>query len=42
MEIGIAIGIVGVVSWTVLGSLSKWNIVPTQDPYLKESLELHT
>jgi len=42
MEIGIFIGIFGIVCWTVLGSLSKWNMIPMGDPYLEESLELHT
>jgi len=42
LEIGIAIGIVGVTLWVVLRSLSKWNIVPKGDTYLNESLELHT
>jgi hypothetical protein len=42
LEVGIAIGIVGVTLWVVLRSLSKWNIVPKGDTYLNESLELHT
>ncbi len=42
LEVGIAIGIVGITSWVILRSLSKWNIVPKGDAYLNESLELHT
>lgn len=42
MEIGVGIGIVGVILWSILGSLSKWNLTPKQDPYLEESLKLHT
>jgi len=42
MEIGVAIGIVGVILWSILGSLAKWNLTPKQDPYLGESLNLHT
>tara|TARA_B100002003_G_scaffold153608_1_gene142422 strand:- start:1357 stop:2520 length:1164 start_codon:yes stop_codon:yes gene_type:complete len=42
LEIGVVIGIMGVTLWVVLRSLSKWNLVPIKDPYLEESMHLHT
>ncbi len=42
LEIGIVVGIVGVTLWVVLARISKGNMVPTKDPYLQESLNLHT
>ena len=42
LELGTIIGIMGTVIFIVLKSLSKWNIIPTKDPYLEESLNLHT
>ncbi len=42
MEIGVAIGILGIAFWVVLHQLSKWDLVPQKDPYLQESLNLHT
>jgi hypothetical protein len=42
LEIGVFIGIAGIICWTVLGSLSKWGLIPKNDPYLEESLKLKT
>ncbi len=42
LEIGTIIGIIGVTVLVVLKSLTKWNIIPTKDPYLEESFNLHT
>jgi len=42
MVIGVAVGIIGIILWSIKGSLSKWNLIPNQDPYLDESLNLHT
>jgi hypothetical protein len=42
MEIGVVIGMIGVTMWVVLNKISKGNMIPVKDPYLEESLNLHT
>jgi len=42
MEIGVVFGIIGVTMWVVLNKISKGNMIPVKDPYLEESLNLHT
>lgn len=42
MEIGVVFGIIGVTMWVVLNKISKGNMIPVEDPYLEESLNLHT
>lgn len=42
VELGVAIGIVGLSFGVVMHTLSKWNLVPRKDPYFNESLNLHT
>ncbi len=42
IELGVVCGIVGFSLSIVLYTLSEWNLVPLKDPYLYESINLHT
>ncbi|MCF6285445.1 MAG: hypothetical protein L3K26_09675 [Candidatus Hydrogenedentes bacterium] len=41
VEVGLALGAVGVFGLVVLKKLSSWPLVPLKDPYLQESLHHH-
>ena len=41
MEIGIFLGAIGLVGYSVLRAYSKVNPIPVEDPYLEESLKFH-